>query len=257
MDLDLIVYISPLIGVLTFFILEKFSLKSYKHGLARTRAILSLEVMDLVASYLLSLFLLVPFAFFLAKFQIFSLSNWQAPRYVSFTLSILLLDFVNYLNHRLHHKIPLLWRLHRLHHTDKQVDSLTTFLHHPLELVTTFVVVIFFAVIFDVPLIALLIYGLITGIHAGFSHFNRLLPEKVNYFLRTFLVTPNFHHLHHSTDMKEGNSNFGSIFTIWDYLFGTSQLKNIGDCKEMKFGIANAQDVAKIKTSLINPFIKG
>jgi sterol desaturase/sphingolipid hydroxylase (fatty acid hydroxylase superfamily) len=257
MDLDLLVFIAPLIGVLTFFMLEKLLLKSYKHGLARIRVMICLEFIELISKYSLSVWLLAPLAFFLAEYQIFSFSNWQVPTYVSFTLSILLLDFVSYMNHRLHHKIPLLWRLHRLHHTDKQVDSLTTFLHHPFELITSFVVIIFFAVIFDVPVIALLTYGLMTGIHGGFSHFNRLLPENVNDFLQFFLITPNFHRLHHSIDMKEGNSNFGSIFTIWDFLFGTSKLRNIKDYKEVKFGVAKAQGIAKISQCIFNPFIKG
>lgn len=257
MNLELVVFFSPLIGVLTFFMLEKKLSKSQKHGSGRTRVILSLEAIELITKYSLSCWLLAPLAFFLDDYQIFSFSNWQVPHYVSFSLSIILLDFGSYLNHRLHHQIPLFWRLHRLHHTDKQIDSLTSFLHHPFELITSFITIVLFAVIFDIPMIAILFYGLLNGIHSGFTHFNKLLPDKLNGILQTFLVTPNFHHLHHSIDLKEGNSNFGGIFTFWDFLFRTAELKSHDDYNRIQYGVANNDRIAKIFSCIFNPFAKG
>lgn len=253
MSLELTVFISPLIGVLVFFMIEMFFLKMHSTLDARVKVILGLEAVDLTVSFLLSLFLLVPLVFLIAGFQVFSLSNWQVPQYVSFTASILLLDFVYYLNHRLNHKVALLWRLHRLHHTDREIDSLTTFLHHPFEVISSFVVIVFFSVIFDIPTIALLVYGLLVGIHSGFTHLNYLLPERLNHYLKFFIVTPNFHRVHHSLDMKESNSNFGMVLTLWDHLLKTVCLKQFNQSSQMKFGVDNYPKIAKLDVCFKNP----
>lgn len=213
----------------------------------------------MLLSIALSLLILVPFVFLIAPLQIFSFSNLDVPGPIIFCLSFLFLDFVSYFQHVLHHKVPVLWRLHRLHHSDRHMDALTTFLHHPLEVISTFVFTISFAVIFDVPVIVMVIHSLVVGLHAPFTHIRKLIPEHIEKYLKYIMVTPNFHRIHHSLDMKEGNSNFGGIFVFWDYVFGTACSKTLTDMKNMELGIDNTQNPDKISMNyfLINPFKLG
>lgn len=259
MNLELISFLSPLAGVLVFFLIERLTLKDKNNINNRNKTIISLEAMNLVLSVLLSLSVLIPLVFFLAPLQIFSFSNLDVPRPISFILSFLFLDFINYIQHVLHHKVPVLWRLHRLHHSDRHMDSLTTFLHHPLEIVSGFILTITFAVIFDVPVIVMTTYALIVGLHSPLTHFRKMIPERIEKYLKFVFVTPNFHRVHHSLDMKEGNSNFGGTFVFWDYFFGTVRTKGLIDMKNMKLGIDNQQnpDMISMKFFLKNPFKLG
>ena len=117
-------------------------------------------------------------------------------------------------------------------------------------------VVVIFAVIFDIPTIALVVYGLMSGLHSGFTHLNQLLPDKVNHYLKLFIVTSNFHRVHHSIDIKESNSNFGNIFTIWDFLFKTVCLKTNGEFEGMKYGVVNYEKIVKLTECFKNPLYR-
>lgn len=258
-NLELVAFLSPLIGVFVFFLLERLTLKDKNKIKNRNKVIISIEAINLVLSVFLSLLILVPLVFFISSIQIFSFSNLDVPRHISFILSFLFLDFINYIQHVLHHKVTALWRLHRLHHSDRHMDTLTTFLHHPLEIFSGFVFTILFAVIFDVPVIVMTIYALIVGFHAPFTHFKNMIPDHIEKYLKFIFVTPNFHRVHHSLDMKEGNSNFGGVFVFWDYLFGTACTKELIDLKNMKLGIDNQQSPDNISTQyyLKNPFKLG
>lgn len=256
MSLDFLAWIAPLISVSAFFLLEKYYFKIKNKFEQRLVTILSIEFISIVISLTLSFALLAPLVFLVAPLQIFSFSNLNVPIAISFALSFLFLDLVNYLNHRLHHHVPFLWRFHRLHHSDHYVDSLTTFLHHPFELISTFIVTIAFAAIFDVPVIALISYGIAVGFHSAFTHLNILLPEQKAKLLNFLFVTPNFHKAHHSIVIKEGNSNFGILFSYWDYLFNTICYKYNTELKSMTTGIDIKQSPQKINvlSFLANPF---
>jgi sterol desaturase/sphingolipid hydroxylase (fatty acid hydroxylase superfamily) len=116
---------------------------------------------------------------------------------------------------------------------------------------------VMFAVLFDIPVPVILTYGLIAGLHSLLTHFKVLLPEKCNKYLSYLIVTPNFHRVHHSLDMKEGNSNFGIVFPYWDRLFGTFTPKKYSQMKTIKLGISSNQTPKEqtILKFLINPFI--
>jgi sterol desaturase/sphingolipid hydroxylase (fatty acid hydroxylase superfamily) len=104
----------------------------------------------------------------------------------------------------------------------------------------------------------ILLYGAFASIHAPLTHFKILLPEKWNKIVSYLIVTPNFHRIHHSLDMKEGNSNFGIVFPFWDKLFGTYVSKTYTQMKTIKFGINlnETPDANSLKEYLINPFIR-
>ena len=235
-DLELLVFFVPLASVVVFHIVEHM-VRQGRAGPRVKTSILAIGAMNMGVSLALSAFLLLPFVMFLSPYQVFSFAQWDVPIFVSFIAALLFLDFTNYISHRLHHSIPLLWRLHRLHHSDREVDAMTTLLHHPLEYVSSFGLSIFLAVLFDVPVIVLTVSALLSGLHGGFSHVRTPLPEKLNAWLSRLIVTPNYHHLHHSLDMRLGNSNFAALLPIWDYLGGTVTAPQ----KQPKYGIADPQ----------------
>jgi len=211
-----------------------------------------------IFTWMLRAFAVLLFVNFLAPFEIFSFSNLPIPRYLSIAISFLFIDFTGYFTHWLFHKISVLWKLHKLHHSDRAVDTITTFFHHPLEAIANFLLNTLIFVLFDVPVPVILLYGVVASIHAPLTHFKILLPEKWNKFLSYLIVTPNFHRIHHSLDMKEGNSNFGIIFPFWDRLFGTYIPKTSTQMREIKFGINFRESPAgnSIKEYLMNPFIR-
>lgn len=254
MDLEKISIVAPILSVVALFLFEKLAL----HNNARFQRVVPLVMtqgLNLAVAFGLSVYLLIPVVRFFAPFQIFSFSELQAPVLVSFVGSILFLDFISYLNHRLHHAVPVLWRIHRLHHSDREMDVFTTFLHHPLEVVSGFLMVIAAAVLFDVPTVALMAYTTAVGVHAAFTHMRCRIPHKFDRVIKWFFVTPNFHQIHHSLDMREGNSNFGTIFVFWDYLMRTicAPSKN---SRGVRFGIDKGQspNSGSVGSLMMNPF---
>jgi sterol desaturase/sphingolipid hydroxylase (fatty acid hydroxylase superfamily) len=113
-------------------------------------------------------------------------------------------------------------------------------------------------VIFDIPVIAILCHSLLAVIHTPFSHTTLHIPKHIEKILSYLIITPSFHRVHHSLDMKEGNSNFGIIFPYWDWLFGTYVSKTYTQMRTIKFGInlRESPDANSLKEYLINPFIR-
>jgi sterol desaturase/sphingolipid hydroxylase (fatty acid hydroxylase superfamily) len=253
MSLSQFAFFAPLLSVATFFFFETIILARQTQW-PKLFPFAAIQGINLAVSLCLSLFLLIPFVFLITPLQVFSFSSWQVPIWVSFSASLLFLDFVQYWSHRLHHKMHFLWRLHRLHHSDRHVDALTTLLHHPLELVSGFFFTTLAAVMFDVPMIVLISYSGMLGFHSGFTHMNHELPLKLDRVLRWFFVSPNFHRIHHSLNLKESNLNFGSLFVYWDYLFRTISVTEKNSSQSV-FGIdKNQSPVANsLGSCLINP----
>src|SRR5690348_5190633 len=156
-----------------------------------------------------------------APLRVFNLGRLPLPDWAIFVLSFLLVDLLNYVFHWLSHAVPMLWRLHAIHHSDEHVTAVTGQLHHPLELVASYVFLIFVYVLIGMPILAAIIYGLVYAVHNAFAHADIALPARLDRALRWVLVTPDLHRTHHSRDLREGNSNFGQVFTVWDRLFGT------------------------------------
>ena len=155
------------------------------------------------------------------KLKFFSLSKLPIPDWLLILVSMLLLDFFHYLAHLVAHHIPAIWRLHKIHHADEHVTAFSSLLHHPFESLYVAIFVTGLAVMFGVPVLVLVYFGIALAAHAVFSHADIALPQSLDRKLRWLIVTPDVHRTHHSQDLQEGNSNFGAMFTIWDRLFGT------------------------------------
>lgn len=149
------------------------------------------------------------------------LNYFAVPNSVALFVGFVVLDLVIYLQHVMFHAVPLLWRLHMVHHADMDVDLTTGLRFHPIEIVLS--LLLKFAVIFTlgVPAAAVLMFEIVLNGMAMFNHGNILIPASLDKWLRYFVVTPDMHRVHHSVIIRETNSNYGFNLSVWDRLFGT------------------------------------
>ena len=138
-------------------------------------------------------------------------------------LSVILLDCAIYWQHRLMHKIPLLWRIHRVHHADPEFDVTTGLRFHPFEIAVSMIYKTLIIALLGTPVLAVLIFELLLNAGSLFNHGNIDLTAKIDTALRQVIVTPDMHRIHHSTDAIESNRNFGFALSWWDHLFGSYQ----------------------------------
>lgn len=141
------------------------------------------------------------------------------PLWLQMGLAILLVDFVFYWQHRMFHNVPLLWRLHALHHNPERMHVLKSARLHAGEIVLRFVLIFAPLALLGAPREVLLWYAVLDNTLGNLAHINMRL--KFPAFFHRIFVTPGVHHLHHAKDMRLGNGNFGGMLAIWDQLFGT------------------------------------
>ena len=161
---------------------------------------------------------------------IYAFALSQAPGFVSrmglpFAIEVLLtflvLDLWRYWEHRFFHRIPWLWRVHLVHHSDTQIDVTTSERHHPLEYILGTVVMLALIAVLGLPAAAVGVYLMAATVVALYSHANLRLEPSLDRLLRRLVVTPSQHAVHHSDLQPETDSNYGSVLTVWDRLFGT------------------------------------
>lgn len=145
----------------------------------------------------------------------------EAPFWLAFIASLLLLDLLIYAQHVVFHKVPVLWRLHRMHHTDLDFDVTTALRFHPLEIVLSMLIKLAAVILLGAPAVAVMVFEVILNATAMFNHGNVGLPSWLDRRLRWLLVTPDMHRVHHSVRVEETDSNFGFNLPWWDRLFGT------------------------------------
>ncbi len=141
------------------------------------------------------------------------------PGWAAIVASILALDLAVYGQHRLSHAVPWLWRLHRLHHIDLDVDVTTAARFHPLEILLSMLWKIAVVMALGAPPVAVLAFEILLSATAMFSHAQIALPTAVDRLLRTVLVTPDMHRVHHSIHRDETDSNYGTLVSTWDRMF--------------------------------------
>jgi sterol desaturase/sphingolipid hydroxylase (fatty acid hydroxylase superfamily) len=194
----------------------------------------------------------------IAPLQVFHLARLDWPEWAVFAVSFLVVDFLTYVLHRLNHLVPMLWRLHAIHHSDENVTAVTGQLHHPLETAVSFVFLLSLYVLLGVPVKVAIIYGLTYAVHNAFTHADIALPDWLDRPMRWIVVTPDLHRTHHSVEMGEGNSNFGQIFTIWDRLLGTYVDRPSLPAAELRMGLPLAARPPSFRTGplLLYPFAR-
>jgi len=150
---------------------------------------------------------------------LFNVTN--APAALEFVAAILLMDLVVYLQHRLFHVVPLLWRFHKVHHADNDFDVTTGLRFHTVSMALSMGVKMTAAVLLGASPLAILVSETALNLTAMFNHANIRIPVAVDRVLRWFVVTPDMHRVHHSVESGEMNKNFGFNFPWWDRMLGT------------------------------------
>lgn len=178
------------------------------------------------------------------------------PYWMKLILGVILYDFCTYWIHRASHKVPLLWRLHRVHHSDTTMDSTTTFRFHPFELILVYQTGnIFTAAIFGTDVNALFLYYFLVSIFFFLEHSNLNYPKWINKTVGLVFVMPDHHRVHHQQNQFYTDSNFADIFILWDRFFGTFKMI---DPQKIKYGLKEFDSDEKqtfwylMKSPLIN-----
>ena len=143
------------------------------------------------------------------------------PLWLAGLLGFILLDFAVWAAHWASHKVPLLWRLHRMHHADRDFDVTTALRFHPLEIILSMLWKAAIVLVFGIPAVAVLVFEVVLNGAAMFNHANVRLPLALDRWLRLLVVTPDMHRVHHSVIRAETDSNYGFNLSVWDRLFRT------------------------------------
>lgn len=193
----------------------------------------------------------------LAETRGWGLLNWlEAPFWLAFIASLLLLDLIIYAQHVVFHKVPVLWRLHRMHHTDLDFDVTTALRFHPLEIVLSMLIKLAVVILLGAPAVAVMAFEVLLNATAMFNHGNVDLPPKLDRRLRWLLVTPDMHRVHHSVRVEETDSNFGFNLPWWDRLFGTYRDQPHEGHTGMTLGLESFRDgrATQLSGLLLQPF---
>ena len=150
---------------------------------------------------------------------LFNVVQW--PGWLEFLLALLILDLAIWLQHYVSHKVPVFWRLHKVHHADVDIDVSTAIRFHPIEIALSMLWKIVLVLVFGPAALAVVVFEVILNGCAMFNHANVALPPWLDRVLRVVSVTPDMHRVHHSVLRHEHDSNFGFNLSIWDRIFGT------------------------------------
>ena len=189
---------------------------------------------------------------------LFNLVDW--PYWFEVVAAVLLLDLAIYLQHRLMHQVPLLWRLHRVHHADLDFDLTTGSRFHCIEILLSMLIKWGVILLLGPALLAVLVFEVLLNGMAMFNHANVRLPAALDAALRRLLVTPDMHRVHHSVLRFETDSNFGFNLSLWDRLFKTYVDQPEHGHRGMTIGLAEFRDekqVDRLPGMLMLPFVGG
>ncbi len=178
------------------------------------------------------------------------------PLWLAAVLSFVLLDLAIYGQHRVFHAVPWLWRVHRGHHIDLEVDVTTAGRFHPIEMVLSMLWKIAVVVALGAPAGAVLAFEIVLNAAAMFSHARIAMPKAMDGLLRWVVVTPDMHRIHHSIHRDETDSNYGFLLSTWDRLFGSYRPRPREPQETMTLGLAEFQTPKRsgLFSLLLNPF---
>jgi sterol desaturase/sphingolipid hydroxylase (fatty acid hydroxylase superfamily) len=173
------------------------------------------------------------------------LNNISLPYWVEVAMGVLILDCIIYLQHLMFHAVPLLWRLHMMHHADLDYDVTTGLRFHPIEIIISMVIKMASVAALGASPVTVVLFEIVLNATAMFNHGNIKLPLGLDAVLRLLVVTPDMHRVHHSVTIRETNSNFGFNFPWWDRLFGTYRAQPAAGHEGMTIGLAQFRDPGK------------
>ena len=179
------------------------------------------------------------------------------PYLLRVVIAVMVLDFAIYVQHLLHHAVPILWRLHMVHHSDLDFDVTTGLRFHPLEIVVSMGIKLITVTVVGPPALAVLIFEVALNSISMFNHSNVFLTSKIDRVLRLFVVTPEMHRVHHSVIIRETNSNFGFNFPWWDRLLGTYRDQPSSGHEGMTIGVSHMRESRRLTLPrlIVMPFV--
>lgn len=164
---------------------------------------------------------------------------------IEFIATLIIMDFVIYGQHLVTHRVPILWRLHRVHHTDTGFDTSTALRFHPLETLVSLGTKAFFVAVLGIAPLSIFVFEILINFAAMFHHSNFSLPYSLEKVLRLFIVTPDMHRIHHSVRSEETDSNFSFFISAWDKIFGTYTHAPQSDPVSMTIGLETDRELEK------------
>jgi sterol desaturase/sphingolipid hydroxylase (fatty acid hydroxylase superfamily) len=176
------------------------------------------------------------------------------PLWVECLIALAILDlWAQYIVHYLLHKVPILWRFHKVHHSDIHVDATTGTRHHPVDYFIREVFSVICVILLGMPPEYYAIYRIFTAFFTYFTHANIQLPHRMDKAISYVFVTPNAHKFHHHHEMPWTDTNFGNMFVFWDRLFGTFVYQST---KDIHYGVDTMDDnqAGSLKYQLMIPF---
>jgi sterol desaturase/sphingolipid hydroxylase (fatty acid hydroxylase superfamily) len=176
------------------------------------------------------------------------LNRYDVPAWAAVAAGIVLLDLAIYLQHVMFHAVPALWRLHRMHHADLDIDVTTGARFHPVEIALSLLIKFAAIAALGVPPAAVLLFEVLLNATSMFNHANVRIAPALEPALRWLVVTPDMHRVHHSVERDETNSNFGFNLPLWDRLFGTYRAQPRAGHESMTIGVPDFRDSAECST---------
>lgn len=207
---------------------------------------LSLMILNTLIVRFIFPFAAAGFAAWCASMKIGLFNLVAIPAWLSITASVIALDGVIWLQHLLFHKIPILWRLHYVHHVDLDIDITTGARFHPLEILLSMGIKCAAIALIGAPVIAVILFEVILSAMALFNHSNFHLPFIADKWIRKVFVTPDMHRVHHSTIPKEHHSNFGFNLVLWDHVFHTYRAQPEKGHTKMQIGLDSPRDEKEV-----------
>jgi sterol desaturase/sphingolipid hydroxylase (fatty acid hydroxylase superfamily) len=182
----------------------------------------------------------------------------ELPSWLAIALGMLAIDLFAYVMHRLMHRVPFLWALHHVHHSDLDIDFTTTLRHHPFEALASALIMSGAVLAFGISPESVVIHQIV-GIALDFAeHSNLQIPQKLDAVIRRVFVTPDMHVVHHSSLKRETDSNYGTVLSLWDRAFGTYVAAPAAGLTRMTFGLDCRRTPTdhRLDRVLLSPFIR-
>ena len=195
-------------------------------------------------------------AFFAKEHRLGLLNQVAWPYWVKLVIALLVLDLAIWFQHLVSHKVPIFWRLHRVHHADRDIDVTTAVRFHPIEIALSMLWKIVVVVPLGASPFAVFLFETILNACATFNHANIALPSWLDGMLRLIIVTPDMHRVHHSVVRNEHDRNYGFNLSLWDRLFRTYLAEPEAGQQGMTIGLTPYQTEAPTRFgwSLVLPF---
>lgn len=184
-------------------------------------------------------------------------NNLEFPYWLKVVLSVIILDYIIYLQHVLFHAVPVFWRLHMVHHADLDYDLTTGNRFHPIEIILSLVIKGAAIIVLGTPVLGVIIFEILLNGTAMFNHGNIFIPLGIDRMLRWAVVTPDMHRVHHSVFPSETNSNFGFNLPWWDRVMGTYRARPSRGYEGMTIGLNQFRDPTRLTLPrmLVLPFV--